>query len=161
MLLRLLLLFTLAPLADLALLIWLAEKAGLGLGGTLCLILLPGVVGALLARHEGLRCLRKVQQKLAAGELPGNALLDGLLILLAGALLITPGVLTDLLGLALLLPPFRRIVKRRLVKRFQAHIHISFPANGPAQPTDEPTNHDQIIDTHVIDAPPEESDRRR
>jgi UPF0716 protein FxsA len=160
MLLRLLLLFTLVPLADLALLIWLAEKAGLGLAGTLCLILLPGVVGTLLARHEGLRCLRKVQQKLAAGELPGDALLDGLLILLAGALLITPGLLTDLFGLALLLPPFRRIVKRRLVERFRAYIRISFPAGGPAQRADEPTSRDRIIDAQVIDAPPEESEKR-
>jgi UPF0716 protein FxsA len=161
MLLRLLLLFTLIPLVELALLIWLADKGGLGWGGTLGLILFTGVVGAALARHEGLRCLHTIRQKLAAGELPGDALLDGLIIFLAGALLITPGVLTDLLGFALLLPPFRRIVKRWLIRRFQARIRISFPTSGSPQSTEQPTARDQIINTRVIDVPPGESDQQR
>ena len=160
MLLRLLLLFTLIPLVELALLIWLSEAAGLGLAGTLCLVLLTGVVGAALARHEGLRCWRRIQQKLAAGDLPGYPLRDGLMILLAGALLVTPGVLTDLFGFALLLPVFRRIVKRWLARRFQARIRISAPPDGGPEPTDRPTQRDQIIETRVIDVPPEEPDEK-
>ena len=160
MLLRLLLLFTLIPLVELVLLIWLAAETGLGFGWTLCFVLLTGVVGAALARHEGLRCLGRVQQKLAAGELPGDALLDGLLILLAGALLITPGVLTDLFGFALLLPAFRRLIKRWLIRRFKSRIQVSFPADGWPQPDDQPTGRDRIIETRVIDQPPEESDKQ-
>ena len=159
MLLRLLLLFMLVPLVELALLIWLAAKAGLGLEWTLCLVLFTGVAGAALARHEGIRCWRRVQQKLAAGELPGDPLLDGLMILLAGAMLITPGVLTDLLGFALLLPAFRRIVKRRLIKRFQARIRISTPPSDWPQPGDQPTVHDRIIETRVIDVPREDPEK--
>jgi UPF0716 protein FxsA len=159
MLLRLLLLFTLVPLVELAVLIWLATKAGLGLGWTLCLVVVTGALGAALARHQGLRCLDRIRQKLAAGELPSDPLLDGLLILLAGALLITPGVLTDLLGFALLLPPFRRIVKRRLIRRFQARLRIFPTGSGWPRPGDQPAAHDRIIDAHVIDAPPEPPDR--
>ncbi len=158
MLLRLLVLFTLVPLVELALLVWLAEKAGWGLGWTLCLVVLTGVVGAALARHEGLRCLRRVQEKLAAGELPGDPLLDGLMILLAGALLVTPGVLTDGLGFALLLPPFRRVVKRWLARRFRDRVHVSFPAGGWPQGEDQPAQRDRIIETRVIDVPAEEPD---
>jgi len=155
MLLRLLLLFTLVPLVELVLLLILADKTSWQF--TVALVLFTGVVGAALARHEGLRCLRRVRQKLAAGELPGDALLDGLMILLAGALLITPGVLTDLVGFALLLPPFRRVVKRRLARRLRARIRVSFSSNG--WPDDQPTVRDRIIDTRVIDAPPEEPDK--
>ncbi len=158
MLLRLLLLFTLVPLVELVLLLILADKTSWQF--TLALVLFTGVVGAALARHEGLRCLRRVQQKLAAGELPGDALLDGLMILLAGALLITPGVLTDLVGFALLLPAFRRVMKRWLVRRLRARIRVSFSANGWPQPDDQPTVPDRIIDTRVIDAPPEEPDKK-
>ena len=157
MLLRLLLLFTLVPLVELVLLLILADNTSWQF--TVALVLVTGVVGAALARHEGLRCLRRVQQKLAAGELPGDALLDGLMILLAGALLITPGVLTDLVGFALLLPAFRRVVKGRLARRLRARIRVSFSANGWPEPDDQPTVPDRIIDTRVIDAPPEEPDK--
>ena len=157
MLLRLLLLFTLIPLAELALLLVLSDKTSWQF--TLALVLLTGVVGAALARYEGLRCLKKIRQKLAAGELPGDPLLDGLMILLAGALLVTPGVLTDLFGFALLLPVFRRIIKRWLIRRFRSRIQVSFRTDGWPQPDDQPTVRDQIIDTRVIDQPPDEPDK--
>jgi UPF0716 protein FxsA len=160
MLLRLLLLFTLVPLVELALLIWVAEKAGLGPWWTLCLVVLTGALGAALARHEGLRCLGRIRQKVAAGELPGDPLLDGLMILLAGALLITPGMLTDLLGFALLLPPFRRIVKRRLVRHFQSRIQVFPPTGRWPPPSDQPPTHDRIIDARIVDAPPKHPDQR-
>lgn len=158
MLLRLLLLFTLIPLVELVLLLILADITSWQF--TVALVLLTGLVGAALARHEGLRCLRSIRQRLADGDLPGDALLDGLLILLAGALLITPGVLTDLFGFALLLPAFRRVVKRTLAKRFRAHVHVYDPTGGCPPPTDQPTVRDRIIDTQVVDDLPEEPDRR-
>lgn len=157
MLLRLLLLFTIVPLVELTLLIWLAQKTTIG--WTLGLVVATGVLGAALARHEGLRCWRRVGEEMDAGRLPGDALLDGLMILLAGALLVTPGVLTDLVGFALLVPMFRRILKRRLKSRLQARIGVFSPmAAGPPPtgwPTGQPTGHDEIIDSRVIDVPPE------
>ena len=156
---RLLLLLTVVPAVELTLLVWLALETSLQI--TLLLVLLTGVVGAWLARREGLRCWQRVQDQLAAGQLPGDPLMDGLMILVAGALLITPGMLTDLLGFALLVPAFRKLVKSYLKTRFQAQIEISSPPHGWPAATDQPPARDQIIDTRVVDAPPEEQDPRR
>ena len=154
MLLRLLALFTVVPFVELAILVWIGQR--MGLVATLGLVLITGFLGAALARHEGLRCLGNVQRQLADGKLPADSLLDGLLILLAGALLIAPGVLTDLLGIALLLPPFRRLVKGYLKQRFHARIEMAasgrpWDARGNAR-----DDRDRIVDTRVIDVPPEE-----
>ena len=158
MLLRLLLLFTIVPLVELALLLKIGELAGWQFA--LLLVVVTGVVGAWLARQEGLRCLRRIQQQMAAGQLPGDPLMDGLMVLLAGVLLVTPGVLTDLLGFALLLTIFRRIVKRYLKSRFQARIDVSSPPGGWPRPNDQPPRHDKIIDVRVIDLPPEEPEEK-
>ena len=83
MFLRLLLLFTLVPLAELYLLIRLGEKIGVGL--TIALVIGTGALGAFLTRLEGLRVLRRVRTDMAAGMVPTDHLLDGLLILIAGA----------------------------------------------------------------------------
>ena len=140
MLVRLFLLFTLVPLGELALLFWIAQHTGWLF--TLGLVIVTGVVGASLARHEGLRCWLEVQRQLAEGKLPAEPLLDGLMILVAGALLITPGVLTDLVGFALLVPPIRRLVRRYLAARFQAQI-VVHPMQGFAEP---PAEDDDVID---------------
>ncbi len=154
MLLRLLLLFTVVPLVELVLLLWLAEQ--IEWGPTLGLVLLTGFVGAALARHEGLRCIAKIQQKMAAGQLPGDPLLDGLMILVAGALLVTPGILTDLVGFSLLVPGFRRIMKRYLKKRFQARITVAANFQVQARPAQPPWQADRGDGGQVIDVPSEE-----
>ena len=114
---RLLLLFTAVPLLELALLLWIGRH--LGVAATILLVLGTGVLGAWLARSEGLRALYRVREEMAGGRLPAEALLDGLLILVAGAVLLTPGLLTDLAGFALLLPPTRRVVRRALAERLR------------------------------------------
>jgi UPF0716 protein FxsA len=116
MLLRLFLLFTVVPLLELMLLI---RVGGLiGLGPTLLLVVATGAAGAWLARQEGLRSWMAVQGELVAGRLPGEELVHGLLVLVAGIVLVTPGVLTDLLGLALLVRPVRRALISRIRDRF-------------------------------------------
>jgi UPF0716 protein FxsA len=122
MLVRLLLLFTAVPLVELALLFWIAQHTGPLF--TLGLVIGTGVVGAGLARQQGLRCWLDVQRQMARGELPADSLLDGLMILVAGALLITPGVLTDLMGFALLVPPIRRLIRRRVAARMKAQMVV-------------------------------------
>lgn len=112
MLLRLLLLFTLVPVAELMVLIEIGEA--IGLGPTLLLIFVTGVVGAWLARREGARSWLEVQRELARGELPADSLLQGLMILVAGAFLVTPGVLTDAAGFLLLARPVRSALVDRL-----------------------------------------------
>lgn len=156
MLLRLLLLFTVVPLVELVLLLELAAKISWPF--TLVLILTTGVVGAALARHEGIRCLKRIQQQMAAGQLPADPLIDGLMILVAGAVLVTPGILTDLVGFALLLPIFRRLVKRWLKGRFEARIRAVSSAHGWPPRTDHPAGRDKIIDARVLDAQSKDPD---
>lgn len=114
---RLILLFTLVPAIELALLIWVGRQ--IGVMATLALIVITGVLGASLARSQGLATYSRVQKALAAGRMPGRELLEGLLILIAGAVLLTPGLLTDATGFALLVPPLRRAVARRLAARWK------------------------------------------
>lgn len=99
---RLFLLFTLVPLLELYLLI----KVGSHLGAefTILLILLTGGLGALMARMQGFQVLVQIRQRLREGLLPADELLAGGLIVVGGLLLVTPGLLTDAVGLALLLP---------------------------------------------------------
>lgn len=141
MLLRLFLLFTLIPLIELALLVWISEHV-MGLPATIGLVIFTGVVGAWLARREGLRCWLEVQRQMAEGQLPAEPLLEGLMILVAGALLITPGVLTDLVGFSLLAPPIRRLVGRSLAARFKAQITVH-PMSGFGE---GPPEDDDVID---------------
>lgn len=107
---RLLLLFTLVPLVELYLLI---EIGGvIGVLPTVAIVIVTGVIGAALARWQGLGVLRRLQEDLAAGRPPTDALIDGLLIFVAGAVLLTPGLITDTLGFLLLVPAGRRAVRR-------------------------------------------------
>ena len=86
------------------------------------LVVLTGVTGAWLARLEGLRTLWRLRDDLAQGRLPGQALMDGMSILVGGALLLTPGILTDFVGFSLLLPPTRRAIQRRVTRRLEQSI---------------------------------------
>lgn len=122
MLFRLFLLFVAVPLVELALLIWLGQR--IGLWPTIGLVLLTGAAGAALARSQGGGVLRRIRAEMAVGRVPVGALQDGLLILVGAVLLLTPGVLTDLTGIALLLPatraPIRRWLERRLHRMVQS-----------------------------------------
>lgn len=109
---RLLLLFTIVPLIELFLLIRLGQA--IGAMPTVALVLVTGIAGATLARMEGLRVLFQWQRALASGRLPEDGVLSGLLILVGAAFLVTPGILTDVFGLALLFAPTRRLVARRV-----------------------------------------------
>ena len=114
---RLLLLFVLVPVAELALLVELGRRVGTP--ATIGLIVLTGVLGAWLARRQGLGVLRSVRAEMAGGRVPAGTLVDGALIVVAGAVLMTPGVLTDALGFFLLVPAGRRLIKSRLRRRFE------------------------------------------
>jgi UPF0716 protein FxsA len=108
--LRLLLLFTLVPLVELYLLI---EIGGaIGVAPTIAIVIVTGVIGAALARWQGLGVLRRLQDDLSAGRPPTDALIDGLLIFVAGAVLLTPGLITDALGFLLLVPAGRAAVRK-------------------------------------------------
>ena len=114
---RLAFLFVAVPLLELFILIRLGTAIGLLPTLTLCVV--TGVAGAWLARREGLRALWSFQARLAKGGLPGRSLMDGLCILVGGALLLTPGLLTDVFGFSLLLPPSRRWIQQRMQRRIE------------------------------------------
>lgn len=120
MLSRLILLFVAVPLLELALLLQVGQW--IGLGPTVALVIATGFAGAALARQQGLRAFLAVQQELATGRLPGRSLLDGLSILVGGALLLTPGILTDVLGFSLILPVSRRALQGALRRRMERRI---------------------------------------
>jgi UPF0716 protein FxsA len=113
---RLVLLFTIVPLVELYILI----KIGGRIGGvnTILLVVTTAMLGAWLARLQGLRTLQQIQVSLSQGQIPAEELIDGVLILVGGILLITPGVLTDLFALVLLFPITRTYFKRWLRRRF-------------------------------------------
>lgn len=149
MLLRLFLLFTVVPFVEFALLIWIGSKTSWLV--SVAMVILPGLIGAWLVRLEGIRVWRLAREQVARGELPAAQLLEGLLVLIAGVLLIAPGVLTDLTGLALLIRPIRRFVRRRITERYRARIVPFMPGDAPRGPSG-----DKIIDVHVVDRRGEE-----
>ncbi|MFT6395383.1 MAG: UPF0716 protein FxsA [Bradymonadia bacterium] len=114
---KLFLTFTITTTVELFLLIEIGKL--MGLGPTLGMILFTGFVGAWLAKREGLKTISKLRTELGGGQMPADSLLDGLAILVAGAFLLTPGVLTDLAGFSLLFPPTRALIKSVAVQRFQ------------------------------------------
>jgi UPF0716 protein FxsA len=106
-------LFVVLPIAELAVIIQVAD--GLGIPETIALLILVSVAGAWLCKYEGLGVLRRIQASLDRNQLPAKELVDGGLILLAGALLLTPGFITDILGILLLLPPTRAVFRAAVV----------------------------------------------
>lgn len=119
---RLFLLFTCVPLVELYLLLKIGSIVGVL--NTILLVIITGVLGAYLAQLQGLRTLERIRTLMAHGEMPGEPLIDALLILVAGFLLITPGILTDLLGFLMLIPatraPIRRWIRGQLERKFAA-----------------------------------------
>jgi UPF0716 protein FxsA len=113
---RLLLIFILVPLLELYVLI----KIGgyLGAFQTVALVVLTALLGVALARFEGIRTLQQIRESLSQGIVPAEEMVNGVLIFVGGVLLITPGVLTDLFALILLIPYTRTIFKRWLRRRF-------------------------------------------
>ncbi|WP_181692923.1 FxsA family protein [Natronomonas sp. LN261] len=132
MYLRLIGLALLVPLADVLLLVVLATGLGpvtIGPAATVALVVLTALLGLLVVRAEGRHTVRKIQRKLARGEPPTNELLDGAFLLVAGALMLTPGLVTDLLGLVLVLPPTRYPI-RVVVKRYVVTPYLDGKTDG-------------------------------
>jgi len=111
--------FLLVPLVEIYFLIQVGEV--IGALPTVVLVVFTAVAGVWLLRFQGLATLARVQQSLQRGEVPANAMIEGLLLLLAGAFLLTPGFVTDSLGFLLLLPAFRQMLAAGLLTRGILH----------------------------------------
>ena len=135
---KLLLFALLLPFVELYLLVHLGARVGLV--PTVAVLLAGAALGSLLMRRQGARVLRQVQVGLASGQPPDEAVLRSGLVVVAGALIAVPGLVTDALGLGLLLPPVRRWVARRLRRGAERQmrsggLHVGmWGAQGPAAP---------------------------
>ncbi|MBU1863287.1 MAG: FxsA family protein [Candidatus Omnitrophica bacterium] len=124
MFLKLVLLFTCIPLIELSILMKLGAAYGVGL--TLFIIIGTGILGAYLAKLEGYRVLFRIQQETKTGRMPAAELVDAVLIFVAGVLLLTPGLLTDILGFCILFPGTRIVFKRWIVKKIKEKMGPGF-----------------------------------
>jgi UPF0716 protein FxsA len=160
MLFYLFLLFTLVPLVETVILIRIGQATEWWV--PILLVIVTGIAGAALARWQGWQAIERIRAEARAGRVPAGAVIDGVLIFIAGLLLVTPGVLTDLLGTALLIPPLRALVKRGVAAwiRRNFEVRVNRMGAGFAQNVDGDysSQRDTIIDakvlnTHVDDAP--------
>ncbi|EGR1091940.1 membrane protein FxsA [Vibrio cholerae] len=120
----LLFLFIAVPVIEIALFIQVGGV--LGVWPTIALVLLTAIVGASLVRSQGLQTLLTVQQRLAQGQLPAQQILEGVMLAVAGVLLLTPGFFTDILGMLVLLPVPRAYLAKQLMSRVVVgNIHAS------------------------------------
>lgn len=130
----LVLLFLVLPIVELYVIIRVGQE--IGALYTIALLLVISIVGAWLAKREGLGVWRRINELVQAGKVPGVELVDAFLILLAGALLLTPGFITDVLAIFLLLPPSRAVVRRTLRRRFMGRVDVF--RGGPARQVPPP-----------------------
>lgn len=165
MFLLFLFLFTAIPLTELFLLNWIWNQTSFMF--TFGLVLISGILGAALARWQGLRTIFRIRSELSEQKVPTDALLDALLIFGAGLLLITPGVLTDVLGFSLLIPPlrlpFKHVIKSWFAKQAQnqaASFKTSFFSfnSGFPNPNEMHVDESNVIDAEVIHS--EEADTK-
>ncbi len=125
MFLRLLLLFTIVPLIELYLLITIGGV--IGVVPTIAIVIGTGVLGAWLARWQGLAVIRRISDEMADGRIPTDALIDGLLVLVAAAVLLTPGLLTDTAGFVLLVPSSRAVVRKAVAAAIAKRTRVADP----------------------------------
>ena len=131
-------LFIVVPIAELYVILQVGHV--IGIPETILVLLLVSVLGAWLAKREGLGVWRRIRAQLDAGHVPGAELVDAFLILLAGALLLTPGFLTDVVAIVLLIPPTRALVRRTARRWLLARVAVFRGPRprpvGPAGPPD-------------------------
>ena len=138
---RLLLIFILVPLADLFLLIVLSRY--ITISATIALVVVSGIIGAWLAKNQIGRVGTRIRNRLTQNQMPADLLTDGGMILFAAGLLITPGLLTDLIGFSLLIPTCRTWYKTWAVRWIKKYFVIKVYPNQPQTPSD-------IVDGEVL-----------
>ena len=156
---RLFLLFTVVPLVELYLLIAIGRM--LGPGPTIALVLLTGALGAWFARLEGSRVIRRWQEAMARQQIPKDGVIDGFLIFIGGVMLITPGILTDVAGLSMVMPFTRRLIAKavrpwfeRQIATGRVQVYASGYNVGPRGPETVIDVEEEVVEVvEVVDAP--------
>jgi UPF0716 protein FxsA len=164
MALVLVLLFIVVPILELYVLIQIGQS--IGILPTIALLIADSVLGAMLMRSQGRAAWMRFNRALAEGRVPGREVIDGALVIFGGALLLTPGFLSDILGLTLLLPPTRALVRRVLVARFGGRLVATATTGAssrlgriftfdPGSDGRPPRSYgDDVVDGTAHDAPP-------
>lgn len=143
------------PITEIAVFI----KAGdlIGLWPTIGTVILTAMIGTSLLRHQGLATLSRVRESMDAGRLPVEELFDGLCLLVAGALLLTPGFVTDGLGLLLFMPPFRSILRGLMAQRLKARGNFNMRPPGGMNTGQKQKFDATIIEGEFQEVTPEEN----
>jgi len=146
------LLFVVLPLVDILILVWVGQATAWWV--PFLIVIVTGVAGSILARRHGLKVLERIREEIRAGRVPGDALVDGFLILFAGILFLLPGIITDLLGIGLLIPTTRRLVKRAMQDQIKKSVQVRMSRAGSGSWSNagnaSESRHDQIIDAKVV-----------
>ncbi|SCA56335.1 FxsA protein [Candidatus Terasakiella magnetica] len=153
-----LLLFIAVPVTEIAVFIQVGDI--IGLWSTIAIVILTAIIGTALLRQQGISTLMRAQATLNEGKMPTTELFDGACLLVAGALLLTPGFVTDTVGFLLFTPPFRAILRHKAkdIVKNSAHVHMMGPDGQPFRPHPPHSSspHEQSHDSTVIDGDFEE-----
>jgi UPF0716 protein FxsA len=144
--LLLVVLFIVVPIAELAVIIQVGQE--IGVWWTIAILVADSILGSLLMRSQGRAVWRRFNATLQAGRPPAREVADGVLVIFGGALLLTPGFLTDILGLLFLLPPTRAIIRRVFLRQAMKRITVTMAA-GAAMPRRGPLREDDVEGTAV------------
>ncbi len=145
--LLLLIAFIVVPIIELAVIIQVGQA--IGVVPTVLLLLAMSAAGAWLVRREGLKSWRRFRTALDQARIPAAEVVDGALVMLGGALMLTPGFVTDVFGLLLVAPPSRALVNRAI--RTRVRWSFGIPGVAPRRPTQPVTHPDDPIDVEVVD----------
>ncbi len=164
-----LIIFILVPIAEIAMFMLVGDL--IGFWPTLATVIITAFIGTTLLRQQGLSVLRQAQETGARGEIPVQSVMDGLFLIIAGAFLLTPGILTDIVGFSFLIPAVRKVIGTYLYKKFSKNITVSTfgfdihsensphgassfnqkPFADPSPPQDFPEATGPIIDGEIIE----------
>ena len=121
-------LFIIIPIIEISVLMQVGEL--LGMWPTIAIVILSAWIGAKYVRQQGLATMQSVQAKMAQGEMPSSEIVTGLMLLVAGVLLVTPGFVTDIFGLSLLIPSVRQVIATYVQKHINVNAHATRNSAG-------------------------------
>ena len=140
---KLFLLFAILPIVEITVLINVGEQ--IGGWNTVAIVIITALAGSYLVRQQGLSTLLHAQQKMQTGSIPGQELAEGLLLVIAGVLLVTPGFITDGLGFLFCLPMTRPAIAKSLLKQLSVQV-VNQSQNGPFNTQQRQSSNDYIIE---------------
>lgn len=147
--------FIVVPIIELAIIIEVGQVVGVG--WTLVALIAMSLIGAALVKREGLRAWRRVRRAMSEARMPAEEVVDGALVLLGGALMLTPGFMTDGVGLLLVLPLSRELVNRAIRGRVRRSFGLAPPRRR--EPRGETPPGEDVVDVEVVDI--QRNDRHR